>query len=119
MLDAFERATKSWPASHLHIEYFAAKAPPSLEGGFVVRLARSAKEFYIPPGKSILEVLLDAGYKLPFSCQEGVCGSCETKVLSGTPDHRDSILTETERAANSIMMICCSGSKSQQLVLDI
>jgi ferredoxin-NADP reductase len=119
MLDAFECATKSWPAGQVHVEYFAAKATPSLEGGFVVQLARSAKEFYIPPGKSILEVLLEAGYKLPFSCQEGVCGSCETKVLSGTPDHRDSILTETERAANSIMMICCSGSKSPQLTLDI
>ena len=66
-----------------------------------------------------ISALVDAGYPLPFSCQEGVCGSCETKVLSGTPDHRDSILTETERAANSIMMICCSGSKSENPVLDI
>jgi tetrachlorobenzoquinone reductase len=119
MLDAFERATKGWPAIQVHVEYFSAKAPPSLEGGFVVQLARSAKEFYIAPGQTILEVLLDAGYDLPFSCQEGVCGSCETKVLSGTPDHRDSVLTEAERAGDTVMMICCSGSKSERLVLDI
>jgi tetrachlorobenzoquinone reductase len=119
MLAAFEAATKSWPAERLHLEYFTAKEAAGLEGGFVVRLARFDKEFLIPPGKSILEVLRAAGFNLPYSCQEGLCGSCETKVIAGIPDHRDSVLTQSERAANDTMMICCGGSKTEKLVLDI
>ena len=74
---------------------------------------------FVPEGKTILDALLDAGEDAPYSCMEGVCGSCETKVISGTPDHRDMILTESERKAGKTMMICCSGSKSAELVLDL
>jgi len=119
MLAAFETATKSWPSEQLHVEYFTVKETANLEGGFIVQLAQSNKEFFIPPGKGILEVLRAAGFNLPYSCQEGLCGSCETKVIAGIPDHRDSVLTESERAANKIMMICCGGSKTEKLVLDI
>jgi ferredoxin-NADP reductase len=119
MLAAFEHATNTWPPEQVHMEYFAAKEAPNLKGGFFVQLARSGNEFFIPPGKGILAVLRNAGFNLPHSCEEGVCGACETKVISGVPDHRDSVLTENERAANKTMMICCGGSKSERLVLDI
>jgi vanillate O-demethylase ferredoxin subunit len=119
MLSAFEAATADLPRERVHVEYFTAKEPPAVGGGFKVVLAKSGKEFIVPPGKTILDTLLDAGLDIPYSCMEGVCGTCETKVLEGTPDHRDLILTEDEHAAGKSMMICCSGSKSEKLVLDL
>jgi ferredoxin-NADP reductase len=119
MLEAFEAATAGLPRERVHVEYFTAKEPPAVEGGFKVVLAKSGKEFVVPPGKTILDTLLDAGLDIPYSCMEGICGTCETKVLEGTPDHRDLILTEEEHAAGKVMMICCSGSKSEKLVLDL
>jgi len=119
MLGAFEEATKPLPSGQVHLEYFTAKEEANLEGGYTVELARSGQSFSIPEGKSILEVLRDAGLNVPYSCEEGICGACETTVISGIPDHRDSVLTDNERAANKTMMICCSGSKSDKLVLDI
>lgn len=119
MLNAYEAATKSVPEGHMHIEYFTAKEAAALDGGYKVRLERSGQEFTVPPGKTLLHVLRDAGVDVSYSCEEGVCGSCETVVISGTPDHRDNILTEAERKASKTMMICCSGSKSDLLVLDL
>lgn len=118
MLAAFENATSTWPSDHVHIEYFTAKEESATSGGFVVELARSKVEVFVPEGKSILYALREAGIDVPSSCEEGVCGSCEMRVLSGIPDHRDAILSEPERAANNTMMICCSGCKSDRLVLD-
>jgi ferredoxin-NADP reductase len=119
MLEAFEQATKDLARNRVHLEYFAAKEPPARAGGFKVVLAKSGREFTVPPGKTILDTLRDSGIDVPHSCTEGVCGTCETKVLEGIPDHRDLILTETERASNKTMMICCSGAKSEKLVLDL
>ena len=119
MLGAFEEATKDLPRERVHLEYFTAKEAPAAAGGFTVVLAKTGKSFVIAPGKTILETLLDAGLPVPCSCLEGVCGTCETKVLEGVPDHRDVVLTEAERQANKTMMICCSGSKSDKLVLDL
>jgi tetrachlorobenzoquinone reductase len=119
MLSAFEAATADLPRTRVHVEYFTAKEPPAVGGGFKVVLAKSGKEFIVPPGKTILETLLDAGLDIPYSCMEGVCGTCETKVLEGSPDHRDLILTEEEQALGKSMLICCSGSKSERLVLDL
>jgi ferredoxin-NADP reductase len=119
MLEAFEQATKDLARNRVHLEYFAAKEPPARAGGFKVVLAKSGREFAVPPGKTILDTLRDSGIDVPHSCTEGVCGTCETKVLEGIPDHRDLILTETERASNKTMMICCSGAKSEKLVLDL
>ena len=59
------------------------------------------------------------GLELSSSCEEGICGACETRVLDGIPDHRDAILTERERQENKTMFICCSGSKTERLVLDL
>jgi vanillate O-demethylase ferredoxin subunit len=119
MLAAFEAATAALPRQRVHVEYFTAKEAAATEGGFKVILARSGREFQVPEGKSILQTLLDAGLDIAHSCTEGVCGTCETKVLAGIPDHRDIILTEDERAGNQTMMICCSGSKTAELVLDL
>ena len=119
MLSAFEAATAELPRERVHVEYFTAKEPSAVGGGFRVMLAKTGKEFVVPVGKTILDTLLDAGLDIPHSCLEGVCGTCETKVLEGIPDHRDVILTEAERAAGKVMMICCSGSKSEKLVLDL
>ena len=98
MLNAFEAATASWPREQVHIEYFTPKQEPDKKGGFVVELARSGQEFVIPEGKSILEVLLDAGIDVDYSCELGICGACEQRVISGEPEHRDAILTEEEQA---------------------
>ena len=121
MLRAFEAAAQAanFPAHQVHVEYFTATAEAATEGGYVIELARSKREFLVPPGKRILEVLRDGGFDVTYSCEEGVCGACETTVISGTPDHRDSILTESERVASKTMMICCSGCKSARLVLDL
>lgn len=119
MLEAFEQATRDLPRERVHVEYFTAKAPPAVEGGFTVVLARKGLTIAVAPGKTILDTLRDHGVDVPYSCTEGVCGTCETRVLEGVPDHRDLILTEAERASNKTMLICCSGSKSEKLVLDL
>jgi ferredoxin-NADP reductase len=120
MLNAFEAATADWPRDQVHVEYFTPKAPPSdKKGGFIVELARSGQEFVIPEGQSILQVLLDAGIDIDYSCELGICGACEQRVISGEPEHRDAILTEEEQASNTKVMICCAGCKTERLVLDL
>jgi tetrachlorobenzoquinone reductase len=119
MLGAFEKATETLPLDQVHVEYFTPKGENNLAGGFIVQLARDNSEFAIPPGKSILEVLRNAGLDVPFSCERGICGMCETAVISGIPDHHDSVLTDKERATNKTMMICCGGAKTDRLVLDL
>jgi ferredoxin-NADP reductase len=119
MLKAFERATGDWPRQQIHVEYFTPKEELAKKGGFVVELARSGREFVIPEGQTILQVLLEAGVDVDCSCELGICGACEQRVISGIPDHRDGILTEEEHASNTKVMICCAGCKSERLVLDI
>jgi len=121
MLKAFESAARELARaqSQLHVEYFTPKEESAVEGGFTVVLKRRGTSFFIPPGKTILETLLDQNIDVPYSCMEGVCGTCETTVLEGVPDHRDSVLSAEEHAANKTMMICCSGCKSARLILDL
>lgn len=119
MIVAFERATSHLAADWVHVEHFAQQAEASRAGGFVIELARSGRTLEVAPGASILQTLLAAGFEVPHSCEQGVCGACETRVLAGEPDHRDSILTEGERRANKTMMICCSGSSGGRLILDL
>jgi tetrachlorobenzoquinone reductase len=119
MLEVFRAVTDAVPQERIHFEYFSPQAEASKTGGFVVELARSGQEIFIPPGQSILETLREAGLTLDSSCQEGICGVCETKVISGSPDHRDSVLSDHEHAANKSMMICCSGCNGERLVLDL
>ena len=119
MLEAFEVAAADRPAGHAHVEYFKAREKPAVEGGFEVKLARSKRTITVQPGQTILDALLDAGIHASYACAEGVCGTCETRVVEGIPDHRDLFLGKEEQEANKTIMICCSGSKSPTLVLDI
>ena len=119
LMEAFEGATRAVPKDRVHVEYFANANKPATTGGFTVELVRSKTELVIPAGSTILEALLHAGIAAPHSCKEGVCATCETRVISGTPDHRDHVLSEAERASNTTMMICCSGARTERLVLDL
>lgn len=119
MVDDFLVATKPLESSTVHFERFGADQPLATEGGYTVELKSTGLRYPVPAGKTILDVLLEAGLDLPYSCGQGVCGSCHTKVIAGEVDHRDCYLTEDERAANNSMLICCSGAKSSSLTLDL
>jgi ferredoxin len=86
---------------------------------FEIVLRKSGQTLQVPADKSILDVLIDAGHSVAYSCQQGICGTCETKVVSGIPDHRDMFLNEDEQGSNTVILVCCSRSKSPQLVLDL
>jgi ferredoxin-NADP reductase len=121
LLEAVDGLVGGWPAHSLQTERFSPKAH-ALEGpatGFVVRLDYSDIEVTVGPDQSIVDVVEAAGIDVVTSCREGTCGTCETTVLDGLPDHRDSILSDEEHAANDTMMICCSRSFSPVLVLDL
>jgi ferredoxin-NADP reductase len=122
MLDAFEKTCGQLGYAHAHIERFSAAhvEAPSATETYVVECAKSGKSVEVPPGKSILDSLIDAGLNPDHSCKEGVCGACETKIISaGEIEHRDGILTKAEQAANKTMFICVSQCKRGPLVLDI
>lgn len=122
MLDAFERACTDAGIADVHVERFAPApdaAPAATASGYEVVLAKSGRQVLVPAGATLLETLLAAGIDADHSCMEGVCGACETRVLEGCPDHRDSVLSAAERASNQVMMICVSGCKGERLVLDL
>ena len=121
LLAAVEARCAGWPSSALHLERFAARpmgAPVRAEA-FDVELARSGLTLTVPPELSILDVVEAAGVGVLSSCAEGTCGTCETTVLDGRPDHRDSVLTAAEQGSNSCMLICVSRSCTDRLVLDL
>jgi ferredoxin-NADP reductase len=118
MMEAFETATALFAREQVHVEYFAPKQMPALDGGYVVQLHRTGQEFGVPKGKTILQVLRDSGVGAPYSCEEGICGACQVNVISGIPDHRDSVLSESDQRSGKTMLICCSGSKTERLVID-
>jgi ferredoxin-NADP reductase len=121
LLEAVEERCSSWPAGALHLERFAPKeqGDPVRSDGFDVELSQSGMTLAVPPDKSILEVVEDAGVPVLSSCTAGTCGTCETAVVAGTPDHRDSLLSQEERDAADTMMICVSRSCTPTLVLDL
>ena len=119
MLEAFKAKTRSRPARTVHLEYFSPVQEAATAGGFEVRLAKSGRTVAVAPGKTILEALLEEGFLVTYACGQGTCGTCETRVIEGVPDHRDVYLSDEEQAANTQIMICCSGSKSPVLVLDL
>ena len=111
---------QGWPAGRVHVEFFAADTAPSTgEGTFVVELARSGRVVTVPADQTVAEALQAAGVPLAVSCEQGICGTCLTRVLNGIPDHRDSYLTPQEHAANDQFTPCCSRSRSARLVLDL
>jgi ferredoxin-NADP reductase len=117
LLDAVE---KRCPAGALRVERFQPKDQPTgSDEEFEVVLARSGRTVTVPPEVSVLDAVRAAGVEVLYSCTEGTCGTCETDVLEGAPDHRDSVLTEEERSAGDTMMICVSRCRGARLVLDL
>ncbi|QRF61790.1 PDR/VanB family oxidoreductase [Variovorax paradoxus] len=119
MIDAFVEACAGRPAHTVHFERFAAGSAAATEGGYEVVLERSGQRLAVAPGKTILDTLLDNAIDVPYACSAGVCGTCRTRVIAGEPDHRDDYLDAQEKQSNEAIMICCSGSRSKTLVLDL
>ncbi|TLS47019.1 oxidoreductase [Streptomyces montanus] len=122
LLQAVHERCADWPPGTLGVERFAPAR--TVEGAgpaeaFEVVLARAGLTVTVPPDRSVLEAVEEAGVTVDFSCREGTCGTCETDVLDGTPDHRDSLLDEDEREAGDTMLICVSRSCGPRLVLDL
>lgn len=112
--------SQGWSDAQLHREYFAA-APVDTrtDGSFQVKVASSGQVFDIPADKTVVQVLESNGVEIAISCEQGVCGTCLTRVLEGVPEHRDLFLTDEEQAANDQFTPCCSRSRSVLLVLDL
>ncbi|MFB7089162.1 PDR/VanB family oxidoreductase [Streptomyces sp. NPDC056296] len=121
LLAAVERHCATWPEGSLHVERFAPKdiGEPVLNGSFEVELSQSGLSLTVPPDKSVLQVIEEAGVFVTASCLEGTCGTCETPVLEGVVDHRDSLLTPAEQAANDTMFICVSRAGCSRLLLEL
>ncbi|MFE7841532.1 PDR/VanB family oxidoreductase [Streptomyces sp. NPDC057474] len=121
LLRAVQEQCAGWPPGTLGVERFAPvrTADTGPAESFVLELARSGLTLTVPPDRSVLETVEEAGVAVDFSCREGTCGTCETDVLDGRPDHRDSLLTEDERAAGDTMLICVSRSCGPRLMLDL
>lgn len=121
-MDAVLGAARSrgWPEPQLHYEFFSSDvAPAAGDTSFEVQLASSGRVIVVPVGKTVVQALAQAGIEVQTSCEQGVCGTCLTRVLDGTPDHRDMYLTPEEQAANDQFTPCCSRAKSARLVLDL
>jgi ferredoxin-NADP reductase len=122
LLAAVEERMAAWPSGSLHLERFAApvvERDPADQHAVEVVLAESGRSVLVPPDTSILRALLDDGVDVLHDCQDGICGSCETKVIEGEVDHRDFVLTEKEQAANDCMMVCVSRACGTRLVLGL
>ena len=114
-------ALKDRSAEQVNLERFAAN--PAIAGAptfpFQIELARSGTVLDVGAEQTILEVLEQNNIDAAFSCEQGVCGTCVTKILHGAPDHRDSFLTERQRAAQNTLCLCVSRCAGQKLVLDL
>ncbi|MFE3281352.1 PDR/VanB family oxidoreductase [Nocardia sp. NPDC059239] len=122
---AEEACSASNPPCELHVERFGAQQTATISqtspdnGEFEVELTQSGTVLTVPPERTLLDVVREARPDVPFSCESGYCGTCETRVLAGEPEHRDDYLEEEERAACNTMMICVSRSRSPRIVLDL
>lgn len=122
LLSAVEEACRAWPQGALHMEHFSPKViDGATDVAFEVELADTGTTLPVPADRSILDVVREAGLDPLTSCEEGTCGTCETGVLAGDVDHRDSILTAAEQEANDVMYICVSRAAAgcPRLVLEL
>ena len=95
------------------------QTPIGADGTFEVQLQKSGQTLQVSKDQTILKVLQDAGHDVPFSCSEGICGTCLTQVVAGTPDHWHMYLTPEEQEKGDCIMVCCSRSQTARLVLDL
>ena len=105
--------------ANIHVELFSTPTTEGEDMPFEIEIKDTGEVFVIPVGKSIIDVLEEAGKELMYDCQRGDCGICQTDVISGEPDHRDVVLSEADRASGKVMQICVSRAKSSRLVLDL
>jgi ferredoxin len=121
LLDAVERRCSGLPAGTLRTERFVAaeRSASAPDRPFEVELRRSGRTLTVGPRQSLLQALDEAGTRVLSSCRQGLCGTCETGVLEGVPDHRDSLLDDAERAAGDCMFVCVSRASGERLVLDL
>ncbi len=120
LLEAVETRCAEWPPGLLRTERFVARDTGAVrDEPFELRLERSGVSLTVRPGQSVLDAVGGAGVGVLSSCRQGLCGTCETTVLDGEPDHRDSILDDDERTAGDCMFVCVSRSRSDRLVLDL
>jgi ferredoxin len=120
MLHELEQLSAAWPEGVLHMERFHARAPApgTLQArGFEVELKDSQLRLQVAADQSLLQALQAAGFDVPCDCNEGLCGTCEVAVLAGEVDHRDQVLSPSERASHQRMMACCSRAVGVSLVL--
>lgn len=111
---------QGWPENQLHYEFFAgAAAPTGAESEFELKLASSGRVVPVRADQSVVQALAAAGVEVLVSCEQGVCGTCLTRVLEGVPEHRDVYLSPEEQAANDQFTPCCSRSRTPVLVLDL
>ena len=122
MLSALEACTAHWPDDALRIEHFQTEPPtldPSREHAFEIELKDSGITLQVRADQTILSALKGANIDVQSDCGEGLCGSCEVRVLGGAVDHRDVVLTRGERDAQDRMMVCCSRAAGDRLVLEL
>ncbi|RQH00152.1 cytochrome P450/oxidoreductase [Paraburkholderia dinghuensis] len=122
MLDALRSCSEMWPEGALRVEYFAASAgklDPANEHAFEVELKDSGLVLNVAADQTVLDALRRANIDVQSDCEEGLCGSCEVRVLAGEIDHRDVVLTRAERETNQRMMTCCSRAKGRRLILEL
>ena len=110
---------QGWPDHSIHYEIFTPPPPVIVGESIEVSLVRSGLTLIVPPTKSILSAVIEAGVPADFDCKRGECGVCTTRVLEGIPLHRDYYLNDDERRENKVMQICVSWAKTRQLVLDL
>ncbi|WP_298922237.1 PDR/VanB family oxidoreductase [uncultured Roseobacter sp.] len=114
-------AMENWPTDAINLERFAAN--PAISGAptspFTVKLARTGVTLEVAADETILDVLDANGIDAAFSCEQGVCGTCVTDIVDGTPDHRDSFLTERQRASGNQMCLCVSRARGESIVLNL
>lgn len=109
-----------WPKEHIHVEFFtAAPQDTSADRAFQVRLASSGAVYEVPADQSVVQALQAQGIEILTSCEQGVCGTCITRVLEGECDHRDLYFTDEEKAKHDQFTPCCSRAKGELLVLDL
>jgi vanillate O-demethylase ferredoxin subunit len=119
MLREFELAVQSRGTQSWHVERFGATVEQEAGSEFSVVLAKSRTEVLVHRGETILSALRDAAIDVAYSCEEGVCGACEVRFLAGEPLHRDRVRTAAEHDRLCTVMICCAGSKTKRLTLDL
>ncbi|WP_314454858.1 PDR/VanB family oxidoreductase [uncultured Microbacterium sp.] len=121
LLEALEDAMGAWPGGSLHVERFEAKVlePPVWTEPFEVDLMLSGVTVTVPPERSVLDVVEEAGAIVPSSCRVGTCGTCEVAIVDGDVEHRDSVLSPEEQAANRTMMVCVSRAACDRITLEL